>query len=171
MDFSAFFGVVATVDFALLGLWWVAIQARPDLRSRKSRTSEVAYLVSMQFAVPGTAALLAQVDPQLTGIWRVTFAIAGLSGLASILLVTPPSLATEEAKWVRKMLRLGAAPLYGIIAILAMLPDFPPAAVRMSALQLEAVIFCVMAFVGAQTAWALVMIGAPDAEQAPDSPR
>ena len=72
MNFSGFFGVVATVDFALLGLWWVAVQARPDLRNRESSASRASYLVSLQFVVPGTAALLAQVDPQLTGIWRVS---------------------------------------------------------------------------------------------------
>ena len=161
MDFSGFFGVVSTVDFALLGLWWVAVQARPDLRSRKSTASRASYLVSLQFVVPGTAALLAQVDPQLTGIWRVSFAIAGLSGVLSILLLAP-SLGAGGAGLVLKFLRLGAVPLYAVIAVIAVLPGFPPSGTRLTALQLEALIFCLMVLLSAQIAWAVAMSDTPD---------
>jgi cytochrome bd-type quinol oxidase subunit 2 len=161
MDFSGFFGVVSTVDFALLGLWWVAVQARPDLRSRKSKASRASYLVSLQFVVPGTAALLAQVDPQLTAIWRVSFAIAGLCGAVSILLLAP-SLRAKGAGLALKFLRLGAVPLYAIIAVLSVLPHFPPSGAQISALQLEALIFCLMVLLGAQIAWVVAMSDAPD---------
>jgi hypothetical protein len=63
MNLGAFFGVVSTVDFALLGLWWVTVQARPDLRRNGSSAARMAYVVSLQFIVPGTAGLLAQADP------------------------------------------------------------------------------------------------------------
>lgn len=156
MNFGGFFGVVSTVDFALLGLWWVTVQARPDLRARKLRASQASYLVSLQFVVPGTAALLAQVDPQVTGIWRVSFTIAGLSGVLSILLLTP-SLKAGGTDLVLKVLRLGAVPLYAIVAVIAVLPSFPPSGVPITALQLEAVIFCLMAFLSSQIAWAVAM--------------
>lgn len=161
MDFSGFFGVVSTVDFALLGLWWVTVQARPDLRTRKSKASRASYLVSLQFVVPGTAALLAQVDPQLTDIWRVSFAIAGLSGVLSILLLAP-SMDARGAGAALKFLRLGAVPLYAIIAVISVLPHFPPSGSQITALQLEALIFCLMVLLGAQIAWAVAMADAPD---------
>jgi len=161
MDFSGFFGVVSTVEFALLGLWWVAVQARPDLRSPKSKGDQASYLVSLQFVVPGTAALLAQVDPQLTGIWRVSFAIAGLSGVLSILLLAP-SLKASGAGLAPRFLRLGAVPLYAIVAVIAAFPGFPPPGMHLTPLQLEALIFCLMVLLGVQVAWAVAMSNPPD---------
>ena len=54
MDIAAFYAVVAGVNFTLLGLWWVAVHERIDVRDRASR--RMAYVVALQFMVPGTTA-------------------------------------------------------------------------------------------------------------------
>jgi hypothetical protein len=173
MDSSAFFGVVATVDFALLGLWWVAVQTRPDLRGRPGRADRMSYLVSLQFVVPGTAALLAQVAPQLTTVWRVSFALAGLCGVLSIALLVP-TLASRGELLVPKFLRLGALPLYAAIAVLAVIPGIlQPGSSSLSSLQVEALLFCLMVFLGAQIAWAAAMspeAGNGTAEEVTEAP-
>ena len=102
MNLSAFFGVVATIDFALLGLWWVAVQARPDLREHGSAAARMAYVVSLQFVVPGTASLLALVDPAVTMVWRVSFAIAGVTGILAILFCLVVLLSAQVA-WAAAM--------------------------------------------------------------------
>jgi hypothetical protein len=173
MNLSAFFGVVSTVDFALLGLWWVTIQARPDLRKPGMNGGRMAYVVSLQFIVPGTAALLAQVDPAVTTIWRVSFAIAGASGILAILMLVP-ALAASGALTVARFLRLGALPLYALmtfIAIAAGLLSYSSA--KLVALQAEAILFCLVIFLGAQVAWAAAMstdpVGSPQPEPGRDA--
>src|SRR5688500_1784198 len=64
MDQTAFYGVVTTINFTLLGLWWLAAKDRVDLFGRSAATRRTAYLVSLQFAIPATVSLLAQVAPE-----------------------------------------------------------------------------------------------------------
>jgi cytochrome bd-type quinol oxidase subunit 2 len=157
VDLSAFFGVVATVDFALLGLWWVAVQARRDLRDREFGAGKTAYLVSLQFLVPGTAALLAQINPGFGAIWRIAFALAGASGLAAIIAIAPQLSASGEGG-VALLLHWFAVPLQMLITVIALFPQIIESlTTQMSALEVEAVLFCLMLFLSAQSAWAAAM--------------
>jgi hypothetical protein len=156
MNLSAFFGVVSTVDFALLGLWWVSVQARPDLRKLKSNASRMAYLVSLQFIVPGTASLLSQVAPNLEIVWRVSCTVAGASGILAILFLVPALAADGELSVVR-FLRFGALPLYVLIVFNAAIPGILPATSSLSQEQVEAILFCLVIFLGVQMAWAAAM--------------
>jgi hypothetical protein len=168
MDLSAFFGVVSTIDFALLGLWWVTVQTRPDLRKRRSDGDRMAYVVSLQLIVPGTSALLAQVAPALTIVWRVSFAVAGVTGILAILLLVP-SLAASGGLTVARFLRFGALPLYALITLIAIAPGLLSNTYhKLSALQVEAILFCLVIFLGTQVAWAAAM--SPDPATATDAP-
>lgn len=169
MDLSAFFGVVATVDFALLGLWWVTVQSRPDLRRREPEAGRMAYLVSLQFVVPGTAALLAQVAPDVNAVWRISFALAGITGIIAILL-SVPTLVAAGSRGIANALRFGAIPLYiALIAISATASLFQSNA-QLNPLQVEGILFSVITLLGAQVAWAVAMSpesGQPAAGQVP----
>lgn len=167
MDLSAFFGVVSTVEFALLGLWWVAVQARADLRRREAGGLGMAYLVSLQFVVPGTASLLAQVAPGLAVVWRVSFAVAGLCGLAAIVILLPMRAGNGRTRMARAF-NWGAAPLYVVVTVIAAVPSvLNPFSSRLNALQVEAALFCLMIFLSSQTAWMTAM--APDEEAMPSA--
>jgi hypothetical protein len=167
MNLSAFFGVVSVVDFALLGLWWVTVQTRADLRKHGSTASRMAYLVSLQFIVPGTASLLAQVDPAVTAVWRVSFAIAGVTGIAAIVLLVPALAASGELA-VARFLRYGAIPLYALMTLVAATRF---AFATLSALQVEAILFCLVVFLGVQVAWAAAMSADPAAKTDADDGR
>ena len=160
MSLSTFFGVVSTVDFALLGLWWVTVQARADLRRHHATASRMAYVVSLQFIVPGTASLLAQVDPAETAVWRVSFALAGVTGIAAIVLLVPALVASGELA-VARFLRFGAVPLYALMTLTAAF-RFPSGPV--SALQAEGILFCLVVFLSTQVAWAAAMSMDPAAK-------
>jgi hypothetical protein len=153
MNLSGFFGVVSTVDFALLGLWWVAVQARPDLRKRGSAAARMSYLVSLQFIVPGAASLLAQVDPTVTAVWRVSFAIAAVTGIVAIVFLVPTLHATG-ALTVERFLRFGALPMYALVTLIALIA---PGTSKLSALQVEAILFCLVIALSVQVAWAAAM--------------
>jgi len=61
-ELTALYGILAGIDFTLLGLWWVAVQDRPHLRGAGG--GRAAFVISQQFLVPGTAALVSQVEPE-----------------------------------------------------------------------------------------------------------
>jgi hypothetical protein len=167
---SAFFGVIATVDFALLGLWWVAVQARPDLRRHAASGDRLAYVVSLQFIVPGTAALLAMVDPAVTTIWRVSFGIAGATGIAAIVSLVP-ALAAAGAGTVARFLRFGALPLYALMGLFAVAPGLlSGSSAQPGALNVEGLLFCLVVFLAVQVAWAAAMSTGPADDQQPPDP-
>jgi hypothetical protein len=167
---SAFFGVIATVDFALLGLWWVAVQARPDLRRRAASGDRLAYVVSLQFIVPGTAALLAMVDPAVTTIWRVSFGVAGATGIAAIVSLVP-ALAAAGAGTVARFLRFGALPLYALMGLFAVAPGLlSGSSAQPGALNVEGLLFCLVVFLAVQVAWAAAMSTGPAGDQQPPEP-
>jgi hypothetical protein len=148
VSLGSFFGVVSTVDFALLGLWWVTVQTRAELRKHRSTGARMAYAVSLQFIVPGTASLLAQVDPAVTTVWRVSFAVAGVTGITAIVLLVPALAASGERTVVRS-LRFGAMPLYALMTLIAV---FRLSSATLSALQVEGILFCLVVFLGTQVA-------------------
>jgi hypothetical protein len=155
MDVAAFYAVVAGVNFTLLGLWWVAVHERVDLRDRASR--RMAYIVALQFMVPGTASLVSQVAPEVTSIWRVTFALAGLAGVAGVLQVVPV-LRQATARASATMLLIVGLPLYLAVALVAAIPGLHEAVSnKITGLQTEAILFSVLVLLSVQVAWTVAM--------------
>ena len=163
-DLTAFYAVVSGVCFTLLGLWWVAVQERPELRRAESGSGRMAYLISLQFALPGTAALLSQVAPSVPALWRTAFVLAGVTGAAGVLFMAPLLREVGRHRFL-SLLRWAAVPLYLLIAIVAGVPGIgaSPGGTGLTGAQLEGVLFCAMVLLGVQTAWAAAMV--------PESPR
>jgi hypothetical protein len=166
LDINAFFGVVSGIDFTLLGLWWVAVQDRHDLRRRASHHGRMAYAVSLQFIVPGTAGLLGQVAPQVPMVWQIAYALAGASGAVAALMLAP-TLAGAGSSRVAALLRWCVAPLYALITVVAVDPKLVTGlGSKLTGLQVEGIFFCLLVFIGAQTAWAAAMSPEPPADEA-----
>lgn len=157
MDISAFYAVMAGINFTLLGLWWVAVQERSELRRPGTRTGQLAYVVSLQFLLPGTVSLLSQVAPTVPFLWRSAFVLGGAAGLASIVLLVPILLRTRVRLAARLLLLIGV-PIHALIVIVALLPDLGGSVSgNLSNLQIEAILFCLLVLLGAQTAWTAAM--------------
>jgi hypothetical protein len=168
VDINAFFGVVSGIDFTLLGLWWVAVQDRHDLR-RAAHKGRMAYAVSLQFIVPGTAGLLGQVAPNVPLVWQIAYALAGASGAVAVLLLAP-TLAGAGSARVAALLRWCVAPLYVLITAVAVDPSLVTGASKqLTGLQVEGIFFCLLVFISAQTAWAAAMSPEPPADEAIDA--
>lgn len=162
MDISAFYAVVAGINFTLLGLWWVAVLERADLRRAGSGASKMAYVVSLQFLLPGTVALLSQVAPNVAELWRTAFTLGGVAGVVGILMLVPRLLQTHVRSAALGLLILGV-PLHALVAIVALLPGLDSGLnLELNSLQLEAVLFCVLVLVGAHTAWTAAMSSNPE---------
>ncbi|MEV6524819.1 hypothetical protein AB0M43_22945 [Longispora sp. NPDC051575] len=158
MDLSAFYGVVAGINFTLLGLWWVAAKDRPDMSVRDSAGRRMAYLVSLQFVVPGTVSLLSQVAPDVPTLWRVSFTFAGLAGALGIALLVPALRKSTGQPRTARALLWGAVPVYLVVAAVAAIPPLGDA-VRgnLTSLQVEAILLCLLVFLGVQSAWVVAM--------------
>ncbi len=155
MDIAAFYAVVAGVNFTLLGLWWVAVQDRVDLRDRAAR--RMAYVVALQFMVPGTASLISQVAPDVTAIWRITFTLAGLAGAAGVLLVVPVLRQATSRTSATLMVGFGL-PLYLAVTLVAAVPGLHRAVSdQLTGLQTEAIMFSLLVLLSVQVAWTVAM--------------
>jgi hypothetical protein len=159
-ELTAFYGIMAQINFTLLGLWWVTVQDRPHLRS--PGRGRAAYVVSLQFLVPGTAALVSQVAPEASALWRTAFVIAGVAGAAGIL-SSAPGIARAGARTAARLLTWVATPLYGFIVVVAVIPLGSAPRAGLTGPQWEGVLFCLLVLVGAQTAWTAAMAPAEPA--------
>ncbi|MDP9793573.1 hypothetical protein J2S43_002085 [Catenuloplanes nepalensis] len=170
MDVGQFYAAVAGINFTLLGLWWVAVTERRQLREGGPRVRRMAYTVSLQFLIPGALSLLAQVAPDIAAVWRTAFALAGALGAASILMLSP-AVARENEMTRRgaRLLRIFGIPLYLLIAVYALIPF---QGMSLTPLQIEGIMLSLLVFLGAQTAWTVGMATPPDSPQAlDDQPR
>jgi hypothetical protein len=157
VDISAFYAVVAGINFTLLGLWWVAVLERADLRRAGSHTGQMAYVVSLQFLLPGTVSLLSQVAPNVALLWRTAFVLGGAAGVVGIVRLVPILFRTHLRAAARLLLVVGV-PIHTLVAIVAILPDLRSTlGIQLNSLQVEAVLFCLLVLVGAQTAWIAAM--------------
>lgn len=164
MDIAAFYAVVAGVNFTLLGLWWVAVQDKVDLRDNAAR--RMAYVVALQFMVPGTASLISQVAPTVTSIWRITFTLAGVAGAAGVLLVVPVLRKASSRGAAAFMLGVGL-PLYLLVTLVAAVPGIHEAVSdKLTGLQTEAILFSLLVLLSVQVAWSVAMM--PKSEPADD---
>ncbi|NUO59867.1 MAG: hypothetical protein HOV71_27445 [Hamadaea sp.] len=157
MDLSAFYGVVSGINFTLLGLWWVAVRERPEVGVGTAAGRRMAYLVALQFLIPGTMALLSQVAPDEPGLWRASFTIAGVAGAYGSVLLGRSLTRVPGQALVAGLIRWGSGLLYAAVAVFAAIPGLT-AGLTLSALQVEAVLLCLLVFLGVHAAWVVAMV-------------
>src|SRR5690348_9389153 len=113
-----FYLALAPVSFTLLGLWLIVVQTRHAEWRHSPRSRRRAYAVWLQFALPGLMSLLSLIDTTSEALWRVSFAVVALVGVA--ILVTAWSM--ERAR--DAVLVYGVASfLYALVALLALAPS------------------------------------------------
>lgn len=158
MDLSAFYAVVSGINFTLLGLWWVAVRERSDAEAGSVFGRRMAYLVSLQFVIPGTVSLLSQVAPDVPGLWRVSFAAAGLAGAAGSIMLARALRLLPDQGLIATLMAVAAAPLYVVVALVAAIPPLTEGrGLALTALQIEGILLCLLVFLGVQAAWVVAM--------------
>lgn len=158
MDQGAFYGVVSAINFTLLGLWWVAVKDWVGQTGGAASARRTAYLVSLQFIIPGTVSLLAQVAPDVIVVWRFSFAVAGIIGAVGVYLLATEIRRTTEARIAPTMFLALGIPLYLAVTLVAAIPGlsvlFPEG---IKPIQVEAFLVTLLVFLGTQEAWAVHM--------------
>ncbi len=158
MDVSSFYAIVSAINFTLLGLWWVAIKERSDIRERDASGRRVAFLISLQFSVPGIIALVGQVAPQEPVLWRSSFTFAGLAGAVGIYLLGRSLRRVPGQAGLVLVFWFVAIPIYVLVAAVAAFEGIPDALnLRLSSIEIEGLLLTLLVFLGVQTAWVVAM--------------
>jgi hypothetical protein len=166
MDQSAFYGVVSAINFTLLGLWWVAVKDRTNIVGHGNEASRrAAYLVSLQFVIPATVSLLAQVSPDEKSIWRVAFGSAGVIGAIGIAMLAREIWAATTARYSPILFAVIGVPVYVLVVVVAFAPTLvAELGLTLEPIEVEGLLFSALVFLGVQEAWVVSM--APSAVEA-----
>ena len=158
MDQSAFYGVVSAINFTLLGLWWVAVKDRSDLVGETASSRRTAYLVSLQFVIPATVALFAQVAPQEKMVWRIAFAAGGIAGTAAVAMLAQEIRANTSARISPVLFAVVGIPLYVLVLVVSFWPSVTTdIGTTLTPIEVEGLIFSAIVFLGVQEAWVVSM--------------
>jgi hypothetical protein len=166
MNQSAFYGVVAATNLTLLGLWWVAVKDRTNLVGHKDAASRrAAYLVSLQFAIPATVALLAQVNPEERTIWRIAFGSAGVVGAIGVAMLAQQIWTGTVARISPIVFGLVGVPIYLLVVVVAFAPTVvADAGLTLQPIEVEGMLFSALLFLGVQEAWVVSMTPTEEGE-------
>ena len=158
MDQSAFYGVVSAINFTLLGLWWVAVKDRDDLIGRHAASRRTAYLVSLQFVIPATVSLLAQVAPEEKTVWRIAFAGGGAVGAIAIAMLAQEIRMSTEARIAPVLFAVVGIPVYLLVVLVSFVPTLvTDVGLTLSPIEVEGLLFSALVFLGVQEAWVVSM--------------
>ena len=157
MASETFYTTTSTISFTLLGLWWVVVQARASLWQNEAHR-RMAYAVSMHFLLPGVMSVLSLVAPDVTWLWRLTFAVAGLIGLVGAVFYVRTLRAEHDCPRIVRVVEWVAIPIYAVITLIALFPErVKELGLELTPLQIEGIILAVLLFLGVQAAWVLLV--------------
>lgn len=168
MDQTAFYGVVSAINFTLLGLWWVAVKDKTNVVGHKTAASRrAAYLVSLQFIIPATVSLLAQVSPEEKAIWRIAFGSAGVIGAIGVALLAQQIWVATTARFSPILFAVFGIPVYAMVVVVAFAPTLvADAGLTLEPIEVEGLLFSALVFLGVQEAWVVSMTPPKDEETA-----
>lgn len=80
MDTNGFYALFSTTCFALVGLWWKVVEARPQwFKDEQMKTLTGG--VYLSFLIPGLMGLGAQVTGAESTLWRAVFVVGAAFGI------------------------------------------------------------------------------------------
>ena len=157
MDIATFYTTVSAISFTLLGLWWVVVQTREEWRRIAARR-RMAYVVSLHFLLPGAMSVLSLIAPDVTFLWRVTFATAGILGMIGAVTVLRTVREEYDAPRAARIIEWVAIPIYGLVTVVALVPELlANLGSSLQPLQIEGLILTILIILGVQLAWILMV--------------
>jgi hypothetical protein len=126
---ETFYETTATISFTLLGLWWIALQAKYTEWIADPLRRRMVSIITLYFLLPGSMSLLALLAIENRLLWRIAFFIFCVVGVfATGFLAADARKATGEAQanprsWNWRVMRwscwIGVA-LYVLVAVVAL---------------------------------------------------
>jgi len=155
MDTGTFYATTSAVSFTLLGFWWVVVQFRHEEMTQDRGRRRLAFVISLHFILPGLMSLGALLTVDAPLVWRLTFGVAGVTGMIAVIVASRGILDPTGAIAAIGRFELVAFPLYAIITLVAIRPDLIRTAVGLEPLQVEGTVMTLLVFLGILFAWAL----------------
>ena len=156
-DLTSFYDAFAPLCFTLLGLWLIVVQTRHEEWRHSPAHRTRAYALALNFALPGTMALLALIDPGNHTIWRASFATVAFGALGVLGWLTargPGRLRIDLVPVVTSGL---VGVLYLVIAVVALAPKVvSDVGVHLMPLEVEELFLSVLVLVAVNVAWFLM---------------
>jgi hypothetical protein len=159
MSIQDFYSAASQISFTLLGFWWAVAQLRHADWAGDPTRRRLAHVVSLLFLLPGAMSLLSMLSGDTPVLWRLTFGGAGVLGLVATLLIATGTPAEGTGGWLRPAALFVAAPLYALIALLAIWPEIARDWLGLQPLQLEGILLSLLVFLGVNRAWSLFWEG------------
>ena len=163
---TAFYQVLTSTSFAVLGIWIGVMQfAHGGWRSDPARHATTLH-VTLKFFLPGTVGLASLLGSAGNGglVWRVTFVVGGLVGVAESVSFLARGLGSPVA--VRR-LALADPLLYAAMLTVAFLPA---GVLAVTPLQAEGMATALVFVTGLVGVWIALSERAPAAEPGADEP-
>ena len=159
MDIQSFYALMAGTCFALVGLWWNVVRAKPEW-TKDDQLRTLASGVYLAFLIPGLMSLIAQLSGDNKLIWRATFAIAAVLGMYySIRLMNKTHTSAPKTPFYRN--RWGTVLIYAFILIFALFPSLATL-MRLLPLQMEGIFLAGLVLIGHGLSWDFLMIPDPE---------
>ena len=156
MDTNAFYSTASGLCFTLLGFWWVVVQFRHDELTSDGPRRRLAFVVSLHFVIPGIMSLASLLAGDNGVLWRIAFGSAGALGLVAVVIAGRNAVpgATGALAMVQQLEWL-VAPLYVILALVAIVPEIARSTIGLQPLQVEGYVLTTIVLLGILFAWAL----------------
>lgn len=158
MPFESFYAAASSLFFTLLGFWWVVVQLKRNEWINNPARRRMAYIISLHFFVPGVMCVASLLSEEVTIVWNITFALAGLLGVVATasLAVLPPN--TEVRSPLTRVGHIIALVAYALITLIALFPSVVGAVgLNVRPLLVEGALLVLIALLGINMAWFLFM--------------
>jgi hypothetical protein len=159
MSIQDFYSAASQISFTLLGFWWAVAQFRHADWVADPARRRLAHVVSLLFLLPGVMSLMSMLSGDAPVLWHLAFGGAGVLGLVATLLIVTGTPDEGTGGWFRSAALFVAAPLYALIALFAIWPEFAPGWLGLQPLQAEGILLSLLVFLGVNLAWALFWEG------------
>ncbi len=151
MDINNFYSVFSATCFALVGLWWKVVEARPQWFKDEALKTQAGGIY-LSFLIPGLMGLGAQVAGTASVIWRVAFAVGAVFGMYYTFRILTKTAKTGKPGPFRRN-RWLVIVIYGLILLGSLGLDRLIASPAFTAIQIEALWLCLLVLIGHGLAW------------------
>lgn len=158
-----FYATVAQASFTLLALYWVLLQIRYDEWFRDPAYRRSAYDVSLYFLFPGMMSLLSLLAVQEPWIWRASFIVFGIAGLAESLLLLARRGRLRAADRLVRAADVLSIVVYALIVLVAVWSELPQRlGLDLRPLEAEGLLVGMLLLLGVTLAAAIFVSTGPD---------
>lgn len=124
------------------------------------------YGVALHFSLPWMMTLLSLVDPQSAVLWRTSYAVIAIGGAVVLAAVRG-----RAPGYLGVTAYVAAIALYIVIGIVAIAPHLvKDLGMTVAPVRIEAVLLCILVFIGVNVAWLFLFDGGPAADATAGGP-